>query len=536
MTLLVREVTSSVSSSISQTAAQVESRRQRLINYLVFSIVASLYLLPFMRLLLTGTDEGQFISGAARIAQGQVFARDFFEIVGPGTFYWVALFFKLFGVTFVATRGCLFVTSLTTGLLIYFLSCQVCVRYRILPAIILAGTSFGMIWPTVSHHLNSNCVSLAAVACTILWLNSNKTVFLMFAGVLAGVATSFHLPKGIFLLFALIVWVWTQHRQRSVSLSALLWLIAGYGSVVGIITAYFWSQHALWDLFNANYLFPSQHYGAMNSVPYGLGIFEYYWKSWTDASNGVSPAVVMGSILIIPFLVIAALPVLLPIIGIWQRKSFAKPEIALYWLCGWALWLAEYHRKDIWHLVAGSPLLIILLVFYLERDEQRFTNVALQVIAISSVCLALFYCLLALSAHIMVTRVGEVAVFKPDPIVTQLDTRTAPGEEIFVYPDNPIYYFLSETKNPIRLSGLMHDYNNRSEFEDVVRILDQHQVKYVVWDASYNKDVLKMYFPSAKVVRADQLIIETYLESHYKTVWAEGESRLLERKDNDQIR
>jgi hypothetical protein len=212
VTLLASEVTSRVSPSVSQTPAQVESGRQRFMNYLVFTLVTSLYLLPFMRLLLTGTDEGQFISGAVRIVQGQVFARDFFEIVGPGTFYWLALFFKLFGVTFVAAHTCLFVTSLATGVLMYFLSRQVCLRYRILPSIIVAGTSFGMIWPTVSHHVNSNCVSLAAVACTIFWLNSNKNVFLLFAGVLAGAATSFHLPKGIFLLFALIIWVWTQHR------------------------------------------------------------------------------------------------------------------------------------------------------------------------------------------------------------------------------------------------------------------------------------------------------------------------------------
>jgi hypothetical protein len=489
-----------------------------------------------MRLLMLGTDEGQFISGAVRIVQGQVFARDFFEIVGPGTFYWVALFFKLFGVTFVAAHTCLFVTSLVTGLLMYYLSRQVCAKYRALPSVIVAGTSFGMIWPTVSHHVNSNCVALAAVACAILWLDNNKNIFLLLAGVLAGITTSFHLPKGLFLLFALMIWVWTRHLQRSVSLPASLWLIAGYGGVVGAVTAYFWSQHALWDLFYANYLFPSQHYGAVNTVPYGLGVFVYYWKSWVGATDGIGSAVAMGSILIIPFLLIAALPVFLPIIGIWRRKSLAKPEIALYWLCGWALWLAEYHRKDIWHLVAGSPLLVVLVVFYMEREEQRFTNIAMQAIAISSVCLTLFNLLLALSAHTMMTRVGKVAVFRPDPIVVQLDRRTVPGEEIFVYPDDPIYYFLTETKNPIRLSGLMHDYNSRSEFEEVVRILDQHQVRYVIWDAGYDEEVLKLYFPSAQTVKADQFVIETYLASHYQTIWTGSGSRLMERKSDDQLR
>ena len=52
--------------------------------------------------------------GAVRILHGQVFARDFFEVMGPGTFYLLAAFFKLFGATFLAVRIWLFVTSLGT--------------------------------------------------------------------------------------------------------------------------------------------------------------------------------------------------------------------------------------------------------------------------------------------------------------------------------------------------------------------------------------------------------------------------------------
>ena len=117
-----------------------------------------------MRLFLGWPDEGLLVAGAARIAHGQVFARDFIEIMGPGTFYWLALFFKLFGVTFLATRICLFVSSLGTGLLLYFLSRRICDRYQILPPILLAGTYFGGLWPTISHHVDSNFFALLSVA------------------------------------------------------------------------------------------------------------------------------------------------------------------------------------------------------------------------------------------------------------------------------------------------------------------------------------------------------------------------------------
>src|ERR1700733_1842620 len=113
---------------------------QCLRTYSIFLLCASLYLIPFMRLLLIGTDEGLLVSGAVRVAHGQVFARDFFEIVGPGTFYWLALFFKLFGITFVATRICLFIASLGTALAMYFLSRRICKQYQVIPSILLAGT------------------------------------------------------------------------------------------------------------------------------------------------------------------------------------------------------------------------------------------------------------------------------------------------------------------------------------------------------------------------------------------------------------
>ena len=83
-------------------------------KYLFFTICASLYLLPFMRVSVV-FDEGTLLYGAVRIVQGQVFARDFLEVMGPGTFYWLAAFFKVFGVTFLASRICLFLSSLVTA-------------------------------------------------------------------------------------------------------------------------------------------------------------------------------------------------------------------------------------------------------------------------------------------------------------------------------------------------------------------------------------------------------------------------------------
>ena len=75
-----------------------------------------------------------------------------------------------------------------------------------------------------------------------------------------------------------------------------------------------------------------------------------------------------------------------------------QPEIALYWMSGWALWLAEIHRKDIYHLVFGSPLLIILCVYYLSQHRAKAAEFSVQVLSISAACLACFNLFLVLTA------------------------------------------------------------------------------------------------------------------------------------------
>ena len=155
--MLTAEMTSEVTSQpttpsreperISPGQPDTSLRLRRFIPYLVFACCVSLYFFPFMRLLLQYTNEGTFVDGAVRTAHGQLLGSDFFEVMGPGTFYWLALFFKLFGVTFLASRICLFVTSLGTALSIYFLSRRLCRSYQVLPCVIVFATYYGALWP-----------------------------------------------------------------------------------------------------------------------------------------------------------------------------------------------------------------------------------------------------------------------------------------------------------------------------------------------------------------------------------------------------
>lgn len=502
-------------------------------GYLIFTLCASLYLLPFMRIIFAGTDEGILLCGAERIVHGQVFARDFFEMPGPGTFYLLAAFFKLFGVTFLASRICLFISSLGIALSYYFLTCRICSSYRALPSLLLAATLYGGTWPGISHHTDSTFFALLAIICLILWNDVPRNSLVTAAGLLAGITTCIHQPKGLLLLCSFLVWLWFQRRKTATPLLAAALLIESYFTVVALMLTYFWSQEALGSLFYANVVFPRLDYGTVNSISYAFGILKHYWTPWVTAGLPVP----IAAVLIFPFLFVAVLPALILLVSVRYKWKSITPEVALYWLCGWALWIAEIHRKDIEHLVFGSPLLIILCIYALTQSRRKIAGIALQLLAITAVCLAGFNCftVLFMGATPITTRVGKMAVNGSEPVLRFMNEQIAPGEEVLVYPYSPGYYFLSGTTNPTRYSSLTYNMNTPAQFQDVVSVLDRRHVKWVVWDTTLPSHQMADNFPGSQPKSPDGYIVEPYLESHYNLVVDYDGIHIMERKSEDEI-
>jgi 4-amino-4-deoxy-L-arabinose transferase-like glycosyltransferase len=510
------------------------------LSYGIFAVCATLYLIPFMRVLLPWTNEGILVTGAARIVHGQVFARDFFEVTGPGTYYSLAAFFKFLGTSFLAARIYLFLMSLGTGLLVYFLARRLCGAYAVLPCVILAATYYGQQWPGVSYHVDSNFIALLAVACVVKWTDTKRNSLLLASGILAGLTTFFLQQKGILLVGAILAWLLIQRQRKAATVSAFSLVAAGYFALVGVVLAYFWSQGALDSLLDANVLWPFTHYGAVNSVPYAQGILLHYWDHWASIQGALKWPQVVAAILITPFLFVAIVPIVMglgllltAVPGRYYWKAIA-PDVVLYWLCGWAIWLSEIHRKDIYHLVFGAPLLIILCIHLLTASHKKSARYALQILAVSSAWLAAFNLIGVLTAHNVATRAGSVAMFHNSPTLAFIDAHVAPGEEMFAYPNCPIYYFLSSTENPTRYSNLVYNMNTTAQFQEVIGDLDRSKVKYVVWDTNFEAKTVPVMIPEAARTPPDGFIMETYLQSHYKVVEDDDGIRIMERREDSE--
>src|ERR1035441_2134278 len=496
-------------------------------SYLTFGILASLYLLPFMRVLLPWSNEGTLASGAVRIIHGQVFSRDFFEVMGPGTFYCLAAFFKVFGVSFVAMRFYLFLTSIGTAMAMYFLARRLCVRYHTVPCIILGAAYYGLQWPGISHHVDSNCFALLSVVCAVVWHDRRWKILLFAAGVLAGITTSIHQPKGALLLVAILVWLLIECRRESKPFSLIGYPLAGYLGVGAFVLAWFWCQGALGTLYDANVVWPSLHYEAVNRVPYALGIFHEYWSHWLIP--GANWSYGMAAVLITPFLFIAALPAILIVLCVVSWPKAIPSNFILYLLCGVALWLSEFHRRDIYHLVFGSPLFIIIFVYLLNEIRKKSASYVLQLLTVAATCLATLNLFVVATAHAKETRVGQVAMYKDNAALVYLDAHTVPGEEIFAYPYCPIYYFLSATNNPTRFLTLTYNYNPTSEFQSAIDILEQRKVRFVVWDTNFLAKAAPVVFSKAALNPPTGFIMEDYLSTHYRVVKDANGVEILER-------
>jgi hypothetical protein len=315
-----------------------------------------------------------------------------------------------------------------------------------------------------------------------------------------------------------------------------LWVAGGYAAIGVAVAGWFWLNGGLGQLVSANFAWPLNNYSSANSVHYGLGLTEFYWDRWAGTFSAVfgrPTGIVLGSILMVPFLYIAGLPVWLALFVIRYRRAAFDGVSLPYWICGAAIWISEIHRKDIMHLVYGSPLLMILSFYLWRKHQPRFFRPAAQILAACTMLLALLNIGLVLTASTkLVTRRGTVTTFKPDRALEFLMAKASPGEAVFAYPFRPMYYFLAGLTNPTRYSFLMYGYNNAAQFTDAVRAVESSGVRYVVWDEAFDEaDGAKWTLPGDWKLRSHRLIMEPYLESRYREVAHYEDLRILRRSD-----
>jgi 4-amino-4-deoxy-L-arabinose transferase-like glycosyltransferase len=522
-------------------------RRNSLYKGVLLFIFSLIYFIPFVRVLWRIIDEGTLVYGAHLVAQRALPYRDFFEVMGPGSFYWLGLFFKLFGTNVMVARAVLLFTASLTVVLLYWMTRRVYQGpFDLLPSLFYLLVAFP-VQPVTSHHWDSNLFGLLTVGAFFLWQDRGRWWLLAIAGVLAGLTSCFLQPKGLFLVVALALVILVNDCRAGESklriASHLGILLGGFAAVGGLLLLFFFFAGGLSDLIYANLIWPLRRYHNINKLPYGYGLREWVAPYCLNRLQTFLPASlsrVMVIFTMIPFLFIVYLPFLLVgLTGISclsksNRSKIFNASLLPYWAAGLALWVSELHRQDVIHLVYGSPLLLILSLVIWNYCWNRLTLLKYLGIGLITACVILlgsFNVLIASNTkHKIITRQGVLYGFKEDPALKFLIEHTKPGDYAFIYPYYPMYYFLADVKNPTRYSILVYHINTNTQFNEVIKNLEQKSVKYVLWDTMVAGSNLKILFPQYKQPSNDNLHLERYLEDHYEAIGIQNGFKILRRR------
>lgn len=509
----------------------------KLLPYAFVALGSILYLLPFLRVLAWSPDEGVSEYGAQAVLHGAIPGREFIELYAPGAYYWLALFFKLFGSSIVVARGFLLAEGVVTILLVFYLA-------RRLGGVGLFAASFVLVSSIPfavlnTPHYDANLFALLSFAIFVTavrrlseGLNLRKARFLLFvSGAVAGCTSCIMQQKGAFFLAAFAISTILVRPRRLGGV--LLTLFAGFILPIAGGMAFYAAHGALGDLVFANFVLPASLYIRINAVPYGFPVWAMIAPGWFASARAAAPlpvAMLLIALLMVPFLLIMALPVIAPILAYFHRRVAFRREWWPYWLTAYALWASELHRLDLGHLRNGVLLLVVLFFTLCERHGKA----ALQRIAVAiTTCTILMGAVNAMGAlardTVIHTRRGDLLSSKSEPALDFLMSHTRPGDDVFVYPYHPIYYFLAAVHNPTRLAVYLYDPAANGLFREAVQDIDRKKVRYVLWDTGLAGENLRKIFPAYREPPPDKLIIEPYLRMHYHQIAFEDGFHILER-------
>lgn len=511
---------------------------------LILSAVAYLY--TNLHVLRHYGDEGLILYGAELVSEGVIPYRGFFEVFGPGSFYWLGLFFKLFGAKLATARNLLLFTGVATALLTLWMTKRIHRGpFELVPAVFLLFISIP-IWPASSHHWDSNLFALLSLAMFLLWTDTDNSFYLSMTGIFSGLTYCFLQQKGLLLLASFMVSLLIINRLKQTSSKIIghaLLFIGSYLAVISLVLIYFYLNDGLADLVHATILWPINHYKQVNIVPYGFGLHKFIWQYFINSLSLLPPGFMfsLSAVLAFSYLIIYMLPflVLFPCLLCVNNRSLRSVlfnlETTPYWTVGMGLWISEAHRPDIYHLLWGSPVLFIILYLMLNvllRNRKTILTVTFGMIIISSFTLGMFNLLKSSTAsERTISRRGSFYSFGRDDALAFLHQEVTAGEYVFVYPYYPLYYFLADVKNPTRYNNLIYKYHTELQFEEAVESLEKKNVRYILWDTVVEGENLKQWFPGYKHPKTESLIMERYITDKYSLIDIKNGFRIMERND-----
>ena len=507
------------------------SSPERWLAFLLF-VVSCLYLCLFYHYTALHTDEGIVLQGAQRLLQGQVLYRDFFSFHTPGSYYWMTLLFKIFGSSILVGRAALVVYGGLFSVLIYLLARRVCSRGASLFAAYVAVIVCLPYSFYVQHNWDSTVLAYLTLYSAVRLLETSSRGAALAAGSFAALTVLFEQSKGAGLLFGIglgftLIALCTP-KQFHLDRRQWLTLAVGFSWPFVLTFAYFGFCKAIPQMLTA-WLWPLHHYSEVNRVRYGylplsfsawdaLHSGSWVWRSFTLFV--ISPAVLLA---------------LLPILGVGilvlqyarlRRERIREERLIHYAVVGaslFGLWLSVVVvRADLAHIIYSVPLFSLAGAWIIDGRD-----IPLQLLRRSKPILVL-YLLLSFSAfgfalllnplnarYRLDTRRGLLKATEPDNVLSYVESHVPMGEKIFVYPYQPLYYYLTATSNPTTYEYLQPGLHTAAQSEQVLHQLEDDRTKVAIFTPSFS-DLIAISWPNTPLpVIAARDPVADYILAHY---------------------
>lgn len=485
---------------------QSDSRARSLIGAAVFVLTCAwLGLMIAHRFSLT-FDEGIYVDASRRILAGQVPYRDFFVVMGPGTFWLQALALRLFGMTLAASRAILILDLAILATCVFWLVSRVrSVGYAAWIAafvVILETATPGITIP--SHRWDSAACALVAI--TICASASNRLAILV-TGCAAAFAAWITPPVAL-VAVAILIWLSLEQRTKTPL------FLAGAAAVSIVCTAVLAIQGALRPMLH-QLLWNGSHYAGANYLPYGTLFGRGYGQFFDGATLFEWPirAIVVLGIM---------LPILLPPVAIlcfrqWRKTAFLR----LLFLGGIALVISTFPRMDLPHLTYCAPVFYALLAILAASIPLPKVRAA---ILIAATLLAAVYTFNAVVQHSreisLETNIGTVRALPEDLVLVRgIQSEIPRGTSLFVFPYLPIANFFTLSPNPTRYSylqpGMMSDQDEAAALAELRR---SPPARILYFDFP-EKELLSIW-PASNPARLRFRHLESYIAANYHRVGA----------------
>ncbi len=515
--------------------------------FLVLAIfcAACLYLWPLRDFVTFNANEGITLAGAERILQGQVPYRDFFTFVTPGSPYLMALWFKLFGSSFVVARSVMLVYAGLFAAITYRLALRMGSRSAALFAAALLTLGCIPFDLMALHNWDSTLFALLAIYCAQSLLEEPSYTFSFCLGCSTALTCLTEQSKGAGLLLGLgMAAVALRLSRRDLGSDSKgsdsmgpgshgpgskikFWLgVAGFAIPLAITFAYFAWQHAAKVMLD-DCLWPLRHYSAVNHSIYGaLPVAGGLLGTGSWGVQAMILALLAPTLLVSAFALLVIAATFYAIALRWSGARSPAVDARVLGGCiflGILLSILATSHADLNHILYMTPLYLYLVPSILEihyKGVRLFRQARPVVAALLLVLFAGFGLITVLKAAKPTaktqTRRGTVRLAYPDEVLPYVQKYVPQGQHLYVHPYQAFYTYMTATINPTRILFLQPGLNPPSQYEATLADLAADRTPFVLLNTNF-ADNIPAVWPSTPAEALASDPVEDYILKHYRT-------------------